>query len=87
MASKEGRKRRVLTLEKKLEVIQELKDGKSQRLLHILRYGHFLVMGNPWTHAARIIDILLYGKHVRICSKFSVKWRQAITIKVDFFMQ
>ena len=58
LLSKEGRKRRVLTLEKKLEVIHELKDGKSQRLVHILRYGHFLVMGTPWTHAARIIDII-----------------------------
>ena len=36
MASKEGRKRRVLTLEKKLEVIQELKNGKSQRLVRTL---------------------------------------------------
>ena len=36
MASKEGRKRRVLILEKKLEVIQELKNGKSQRFVATL---------------------------------------------------
>ena len=36
MASKEGRKRRVLTLEKKLEVVQELKNEKSQRLVATL---------------------------------------------------
>ena len=32
----EGRKRRVLILEKKLEVIQELKNGKSQRFVATL---------------------------------------------------
>ena len=36
MASKEGRKRRLLTLEKKVEVVQELKNGKSQQFVATL---------------------------------------------------
>ena len=62
------RKRSVVVLETKLEVIRMLEDGKSQRSVYhniiIQSYGHFTHTGTSRSHAARITEVLLYS---RIC--------------------
>ena len=52
--AKQGRKRSVLTLEKKLDLIQEMKKGKSQRYVLELYKVPKSTVGDIWKEREKI---------------------------------
>ena len=76
MASKEGRK----TLEKKLEVVQELKNGKSQRLVATLYSIPKFTVSHIWKDREKIEHYVTSSE----CSSFAKAKGRCIVREANF---
>ncbi len=88
---KQGRKRRVLTLEKKLDIIKELKGGKSQRCVSELHQVPKSAVADIWKEREKIKNYIGCGEYPSVLKKRCIM-KEALFSKVDcacyeWFMQ